>query len=101
MVYIQSETNQGLQDDIFNGIGVALLLCFVRIRVGRVVRVRFGASLVLAVSFVCGPGRADFVRILFHRTRLRTFGRGITCSVRMRVLCVGDCRTKFSILTSL
>ena len=56
---------------------------------------------VFAVSFKWGFEQADFVHILFNHTRITTFWKGITCSVRMRILCAGDGRTKLYILTSL
>ena len=58
----------------------------VRVRVRVLVRVRFGKEF--------------FVRILFERTRIRTFGRGITRFIRMRILYSGDIETYASIVTS-
>ena len=57
----------------------------VRVRVRALVRARFGKEF--------------FVRI-FERTRIRTFGRGITRFIRMRILNSGDIETSTSIVTS-
>ena len=45
-------------------------------------------------------GNECFVRILFERTRIRTFGRGITCFIGMRTRYSGDIETYTSIVTS-
>ena len=45
-------------------------------------------------------GREYFVRILFERTGIRTFGRGITRFIRMRILYSGDIETYTYIVTS-
>ena len=45
-------------------------------------------------------GKEYFVRIVFERTRIRTFGRGITCFIRMRTLYSGDIEMHTSIVTS-
>ena len=58
----------------------------VRVRV----RVRFGKEFFVRILgkefFVRILGKEFFVRILFERTRIRTFGRGITRFIRMRIL---------------
>ena len=45
-------------------------------------------------------GKEYFVRILFEQTRIRTFGRGITRFIRMRILYSVDIETYTSLVTS-
>ena len=51
-------------------------------------------------SCSCSIREGVFFRILSERTRIRTFGRGITCFIGMRTRYSGDIETYTSIVTS-